>query len=159
MFKQTQKNYIIIGIVVLALVGGVLYYFYSKGDFNQCNLDSSMNPCSGGCPNYGANKQCNNNGMMGAAYQKPYVSVPHKCKQGLRNSPSVIPSISPWVKDMYGPAPPVPGCNVPAGKNIDQAFNSCGNIVVDPNSPIGLSLEKCSPQPANPESCLFPKVD
>lgn len=165
MFKLNKQNQmIIIGAILLLIVAGFGYYYYKNKNntYSQCNLSSNQSAtvCSEGCPSFGANKDCKKSGMDEALLQKPYEPAPHRCNESsMRNSPSTIPSLSPWVKDMYGPAPPIPGCNTPAGSNIDQAFNSCGNIVVDPTSPIGLSLEKCSPQPGNPESCLFPHID
>lgn len=155
--------YVGIAVAIIAVLG-VVVYFVGKNEKwwkqETCSGLPKNNCSSGSCPGYVEPKDCGL-GNTAQALMMPYKSVPHKCQDSsYRNSPHVMPSMSPWIKDMYGPPPPIPG-REPGPNDVTKVFNSCTSYYLDPNSPIGISGTKCTScdASANPNSCLYPRID
>lgn len=161
--KLTKNMYIaILVVVVVATSIGVFYLGKNQGWWSQesCSGLPKNNCSTGSCPGYVQPKDCGL-GNTSQALVMPYKPMPHKCQDSsYRNSPKVMPTMSPWIKDMYGPPVPIPGQESGRG-DVTKVFNSCTSYYLDPNSPIGISGEKCtSCDPgANPSACLYPRID
>ncbi len=117
--KNQKIMYAVIAIVVIAAIGGGLYYAYTEGDLGNlygqegkyrqagagANITSGCNygtrsaayPCTAGsCPSYGKPGNCPITNVADAL-SRPLLSIPSNCLSGplYHGSPSVVPPQSP----------------------------------------------------------------
>lgn len=162
---MVKMNYMYMAVIAAVLVAaGVGVYLLGKQQDwwsqESCTGLPKNNCSTGTCKGFVEPKDCGM-GNTDRALLSPYKPVPHECHDSsYRNSPHVLPPMSPWIKDMYGPPVPIPG-KEPSQNDVSKVFNSCTSYYLDPTSPIGISGKKCTScdASADPSACLYPRID
>jgi len=127
---------------------------YKQGAFDAYGGDANSaasipqvkpSPCdSGRCSAYGnkANVYSDCAPVAPTVGHSAYQKIPHNCPKFLGSSPSAIPSVSPWVKDAYGPSNNTREAHDDSNKlkNVNHVFNDTHHLYLEPNSDIGIGI-------------------